>query len=65
MNKEEIISLIQSSQCLDNEEKWYWIDILDLMNESQKLRLKDILIIDNKKLQRLHKDILLTYWEWK
>lgn len=58
-----IIDLINNSKCLTDEEKLYWVDLLQIMNLSQIDRLKEILECQNKKLEELNKQILTKFWK--
>ena len=40
--------LIKESNIIDNDEKKYWLDILEELTEEQLLKLANILILDKK-----------------
>jgi hypothetical protein len=43
-----IRELIKESNIIDNDEKWFWLDILEELTEDQFLKLANILILDKK-----------------
>ncbi len=45
----DLITMIQSSRSMNDEEKQYWIDVLPIMTEEQIVNLQEIL--DNEKKQ--------------
>jgi hypothetical protein len=50
----ELITLIQNSQSMNDEERQYWIDVLPIMSDDQLENLKNIL--DNEKKQMAEAD---------
>ena len=65
-NYEETISfmkeLIKESNIIDNDEKWFWLDILEELTETQLLKLANILILDKKEqIIEFSKIILMNY----
>ena len=49
--------LILNTDTMDDEEKQYWFDIWDSMNESQQKRLEEILQTEKDKLEALDKKL--------
>ena len=54
--------LIKESNIIDNDEKWFWLDILEELTETQLLKLANILILDKKEqIIEFSKIILINY----
>ena len=54
--------LIKESEIIDNDEKKYWNDILEVLTEEQLLKLANILILDKKEqIIEFSKIILINY----
>ena len=54
--------LIKESNIIDNDEKWFWLDILEELTETQLLKLANILILDKKEqIIEFSKIILMNY----
>ena len=57
-----IRDLIRESEIIDNDEKKYWLDILEELTEEQLLKLANILILDKKEqIIEFSKIILMNY----
>ena len=54
--------LIKESNIIDNDEKKYWLDILEELTEEQLLKLANILILDKKEqIIEFSKIIFMNY----
>lgn len=54
--------LIKESNIIDNDEKKYWLDILEELTEDQFLKLANILILDKKEqIIEFSKIIFMNY----
>ena len=54
--------LIKESNIIDNDEKKYWSDILEVLTEEQLLKLANILILDKKEqIIEFSKIIFMNY----
>ena len=54
--------LIKESNIIDNDEKWFWLDILEELTEEQLLKLANILILDKKEqIIEFSKIIFMNY----
>jgi len=57
-----IRDLIKESNIIDNDEKKYWLDILEELTEEQLLKLANILILDKKEqIIEFSKIIMINY----
>ena len=57
-----IRDLIRESEIIDNDEKKYWLDILEELTEEQLLKLANILILDKKEqIIEFSKIIFMNY----
>ena len=57
-----IRDLIRESEIIDNDEKKYWLDILEELTEEQLLKLANILILDKKEqIIEFSKIIMINY----
>ena len=57
-----IRELIKESNIIDNDEKWFWLDILEVLTEEQLLKLANILILDKKEqIIEFSKIIFMNY----
>lgn len=64
---QELIDLINRSECLDEREKKYWCTLLSDMNMKQKERLKEIMLkgeaeitASNNKYQRNIRELIVS-----
>lgn len=61
-----LTNLINKSEVLEDEEKWYWIDLLPTMQEDHLRRLFSILTLDEyDKLKEFNKTFMTNYEEKK
>jgi hypothetical protein len=58
MQTKTLIELIKSSFSLDNEERNYWLEMVEIMNEEQKDNLYDIFRNEAEQLERINNNYL-------
>jgi len=58
MQTKTLIELIKSSFSLDNEERNYWLEMVEIMNEEQKEILADIFRNEAEQLERINNNYL-------
>jgi hypothetical protein len=51
---EEMINLLMGSEALDDQERQYWFNLTDVMNDEQKGKLRDILTREKTKLAEIY-----------
>jgi hypothetical protein len=55
INVEELKKLIAEAQSMNESERKYWLDLLPMMSEEQKLNLLNILTTEKRKLEEIDK----------
>lgn len=60
--KQKAIEMLDKSECITDEEKQYWKDILDLMKEKQIDKLINLLWFE-KRLKNLFKKFVINFWD--
>ncbi len=55
LQDEELMKLIMSSESMDDNERQYWFNLYEVMNEPQIAKLKDILARERQKLEEIEK----------
>ena len=53
--EQKLFDLILNTESMDDEERWYWLDIYNEMTEEQIERLYDILEEEKIKLEKINK----------
>ena len=59
MNFKEFINSLHP-EVLDQEEKEYWLNLSEVMNDDQKTRFIDILELESNKLKEIDKKLVRT-----
>jgi hypothetical protein len=59
MNFKEFINSLHP-EVLDKEEKEYWLNLSEVMNDDQKTRFIDILELESNKLKEIDKKLVRT-----